>query len=413
MAGPAEAQASEQEFDVEAAIADFLADSSRMSLNLPHMTTGQRKLTKKVADRHPELKCESFGFGQERQLHIFKRQGTEAQAVAPVAAVTGAVIAEDPKAQERSEGTKENVAAPGSGGYRSVSRNEEVAPAADVISVSAASVNVKNTFIDDWIAAEAKGDGESEPLVHRSMPPQLAKRALQVCVDEGPTEDLSSHENTQSQFPATSLNRPSSPASSTRELPQLPQVSPRPPGLEVRNTFIHFEGNSADERVVQSMPHGMFGQCLLAEIQSRKEMTAAANSSLPEQAPPTTEEPSTVPPPAAPVAPPVDMAPFAAAEETVFAPGTEVRIDGLLKLPAFNGLVGTVQSLDEESGRYSILLSSPACGHRWAKVKGANLSRVSLPPPPCFAPTLAPEEGQGLFPPTPMWHDRPYLMQAQ
>merc|ERR1711881_795264 len=34
--------------------------------------------------------------------------------------------------------------------------------------------------------------------------------------------------------------------------------------IQVRNTFIHFEA-PADERVVQSMPHGMFKQCILAE----------------------------------------------------------------------------------------------------------------------------------------------------
>ena len=41
---------------------------------------------------------------------------------------------------------------------------------------------------------------------------------------------------------------------------------------QVRNTFIHFEGGTevVDQRAVQSMPHGMFSQCVKDEIGKEK-----------------------------------------------------------------------------------------------------------------------------------------------
>jgi len=71
------AQTLGESFDVEAELRAFLSDSYRQELKLPHMTTGQRKRTKQIAERFPELACESYGFGQERQLHFFKK-GTRA-----------------------------------------------------------------------------------------------------------------------------------------------------------------------------------------------------------------------------------------------------------------------------------------------------------------------------------------------
>jgi len=64
-------------FDVEKALADFLADPSCMELQLPHMTTGQRKQAKKLVDQYPEIKCESYGFGPDRSLHLFKGAGRD------------------------------------------------------------------------------------------------------------------------------------------------------------------------------------------------------------------------------------------------------------------------------------------------------------------------------------------------
>jgi hypothetical protein len=88
--------------------------------------------------------------------------------------------------------------------------------------------------------------------------------------------------------------------------------------------------------------------------------------------------------------------------------GTEVIIQNLVKLPAFNGLSGVVQSLDAATGRYDVLLADPAgvSGWRWVKVKGDNLI-VNVPPPPRNAPTILledcilPEEANKDAPPAP------------
>lgn len=65
--------------EVEAMIADFLANTAATSLELPHMTTGQRKQVKKLA-LNSELVCESYGFGPERRLHLFKKPTISSEA---------------------------------------------------------------------------------------------------------------------------------------------------------------------------------------------------------------------------------------------------------------------------------------------------------------------------------------------
>jgi hypothetical protein len=68
--------------DMATVVAEFAADPTRTSFELPHMTTGQRKSTKKLLEQYPDLKCESYGFGPERQLHLFKKQATEEESEA-------------------------------------------------------------------------------------------------------------------------------------------------------------------------------------------------------------------------------------------------------------------------------------------------------------------------------------------
>merc|ERR1712048_937546 len=70
------------------------------------------------------------------------------------------------------------------------------------------------------------------------------------------------------------------------------------------------------------------------------------------------------------------------AEEECFSMGAEVRITGLSKLPAFNGLTGTIQCFEEDTRRFSVLLFEPVGRHKWVKVKRENLDPVERLPPP-------------------------------
>eukprot|EP00928_Gymnodinium_smaydae_P024062 TRINITY_DN19600_c0_g1_i1.p1 TRINITY_DN19600_c0_g1~~TRINITY_DN19600_c0_g1_i1.p1 ORF type:complete len:193 (-),score=61.95 TRINITY_DN19600_c0_g1_i1:236-814(-) len=74
-------------------------------------------------------------------------------------------------------------------------------------------------------------------------------------------------------------------------------------------------------------------------------------------------------------------------EDAALVAGATVTIDGLKKLPAFNGLSGTVQCI-ESNGRYKILLATPVAGHKWASVKRENIQLLLPPSPPPFDPTL-------------------------
>ncbi|CAK0831388.1 unnamed protein product, partial [Prorocentrum cordatum] len=100
---------------------------------------------------------------------------------------------------------------------------------------------------------------------------------------------------------------------------------------------------------------GMFRQALDAELAAQR----------PQEAP--GAAPAAPPPP---VPPPAQAAPAGSElHDAALVPGTEVIIQGLVKLPDFNGLTGVVQSLDAESMRYDVLLDGPAgqCGWRWVK----------------------------------------------
>jgi len=136
-----------------------------------------------------------------------------------------------------------------------------------------------------------------------------------------------------------------------------PSSAARMPLLQVRNTFLcTVDAEAGDTRAVQSMPGGLFGHLLLEELlQSKLSLPGGAF-----------EEP------AAPSGP--------------FESGMEVEIHGLTMCPAFNGCRGSVQQLDEASGRYDVLLEGP--GQRWAKIRAENLRLVSACPPPSFAPSM-------------------------
>ncbi|CAE6941406.1 KCNJ11 [Symbiodinium sp. CCMP2592] len=276
----------------------------------PRTTPGETpaRQAKKLAEKYPEIKCESYGFGEERastarrRLHLFKS----------------------------SAALKTGLAKEGS---REVPRTE---------SASDQSTAVSGATSPD--SAEDASGGVFEDVA--ALPSNL---------------------------------------------------------YQVRNTFIHIEEQGvADQRNIQSMPHGMFRQRLQEE--ATQSAPGRATGPVPE---------STSVTPSIPEVPEVTKD---------FAPGTEVVIEGLQKFPAFNGLRGTVQLLDKTTGRYNVQLSS-ADGplEQIAKIRGDNL-RMLVPPPPPFessvtvkvetpsamharAPDFVPMRQMGLTNIPPNWQD--------
>jgi hypothetical protein len=166
--------------------------------------------------------------------------------------------------------------------------------------------------------------------------------------------------------------------------PPSPQQVPVPfliaPDFDLPNTTSSFV-DSPDRRSVQSIPYGILDQCLIQELLGdvgfvTPEIGADSTAALPE------------------------------AVET-FDLGTNVIIQGLSKLPEFNGLRGTIQSFDHEEARFKVRLCKPSGGHKWVKVKRKNLNLNMPLPPPSFS-TSGVTEARCM---TPSSRDRPSLQQ--
>lgn len=274
--------------DMEAMIVDFATDVSRASLELPRLTTGQRKGVKKVIDQYPQLRCESYGFGAERRLHLFK-----AGPAWELCHGKGKEASEDPSAASK----------------------------------GICSVESLNVSVDSQAALPS-------PLPSPCANPRSCARSSPDSMQCSTA--ASSDECTQDE----SSSSPSSPELKSRDVH----------AWQVRNTFLHIEDPSVcqNARAVQSMPHGMFGQCLREE--SERVAASPVSSRVVGQNTP--------------------------ASAQVYYAGMLVKIEGLTKFPAFNGLMGVVQSFDATSGRYDLLLAS--CEFHKAKVKAENL-RQALP----------------------------------
>lgn len=376
-------------FDVDSSIVEFMNDAARTTLELPAMAAAQRKLAKAVVDRYPELSSESYGLGADRCLHIFKPKAGN---------LTG--------------------------------------------SPTSSPVSVKNTFIDDWISGEGEERGEAPAF--RSLPVQLPKATFEqngqafgkssaslatqatppkasaaplVLPTKGPEKvllstsparakvgkqlDLSPIGESSPKWPKENSFLPTNTVASFASMAQPAGTAERNlptllSGCQVRNTFIHIDaGDDSDERSTQSMPHGMFRQCFEEEAARRSHeasMKATVSATVPSAS--------------------------RALEPEVFIPGMLVVIQGLTKLPAFNGKTGIIESHDAETGRYSISLTSsvPGCP-RHAKVKADNLKPQATflsvsPPPPAYIPALDANSLMGYspigmpeIPATPQWAD--------
>lgn len=262
-------------FGIASTIFEFLADPVRTSIELPHMTPADRKSVKTLLQQHPEIQCESYGFGEERQLHLFKTH---------------------------------------------------------------ASAEICST--------------ERSGLTHASLA-KMSSEDSRDCSTAAPSETSSE--------PRKDSVAGDSPPSSPREI----AFQAAREMIQVRNTFIHVHIESAaiDERVVQSMPHNMFSQCIAVESSAQRDPTPALE------------------PEVKPTAGPFQME-AQAGQHASLTLGALVVVEGLVKVPAFNGHSALVDSWDEETGRYNIVIASAAApgGCLWAKIKEENL-RVVLPHP--------------------------------
>lgn len=339
------------QIDVEAAIAEFVNDGGRASLELPPMPAGQRKDVKVIADTYPDLVCESFGMGQGRCIHVFKTGGNN----------------------------------------------------------SSSGVTVKNTFIDDWITP-AGDDDSVEPVIFRSMPSQLTGSPNRLPTSAGLSAltsklDLSPISEGSPKLPGANTFgiacSPKLPALLGAEtfgmagVKQIDAVKCRQgegessggrcggagglPTLlgnfqapQIRNTFIHIDDMSPDasNRSIQSMPHDMFRQCLQEELhQAKASATRCAGQSPPQETKAFTG--TAAGQPNIPGLPTFEG----------LALGTQVTIQGLTKIPAFNGQSGIVERFDEATERYSVKLTTGGPGiPKFAKVKRENLCAAAASP---------------------------------
>lgn len=87
--------------DIEAAIEAFAKDTSREALELPTGLSAERRRTAKAfVDRQSGLTCESFGFGAERRVHVFRKKPSRHSKTANLGTTTSAAAIADFEAGE-------------------------------------------------------------------------------------------------------------------------------------------------------------------------------------------------------------------------------------------------------------------------------------------------------------------------
>mmetsp|Transcript_11792 Transcript_11792/g.33593 ORF Transcript_11792/g.33593 Transcript_11792/m.33593 type:complete len:405 (-) Transcript_11792:221-1435(-) len=361
--------------ELEAAIRDFVADESRDSMQLPRLTTGQRRRARAaIAEAHPELRCENTGTGAERRLVLLKA-GAAALAAAPAAEAPedlGAAIA-----AFLADATRESWELPplGAERRREAKRLAEAHPELRCESFGFGAERrlhlFKRSELSDTVEAAALV--AAMPLPLRLPCPELAGGG-----DEHVGE-CNSNASTCASFRSGS--------------PEPGKYTPLPEGFLVRNTFICSVGDeeAADTRAVRSMPAGMFGRCLLDEVARSARGASAVVAAASRETSPKPAEGDDVP--QQPEADPQS----AFGRQPKFVPGSEVEIFNLTKCPEFNGVRGSVYQLDEATDRYDVLLSEPG-QQRWAKIRAENL-RAAVP---LYAAALS------WAPQAPVWYaDRP------
>jgi len=233
-------------------------------------------------------------------------------------------------------------------------------------------------FKRDSLRAEVASTNRSTP----DSTPAPAAELPEACqiVQEASVEEAAAEES-RSQAARKSSSRSTSACSSPSSIPELPV---EPQHYQMRNTFIHFDNMQEDQRVARSMPDGMFRQCLMDDLEQERSASPGSHMGVTTEA---AEVDSLVAAAYEASLPSVAAVYEIGGEDVQFRPsaGAEVLIEGLTKCPAFNGLGAVVQEFDEETGRYTVLITSPSCWCQKAKLKLENLrpfasQNFSLPP---------------------------------
>jgi hypothetical protein len=338
----------------------------------PELSSDDRKLVKKAADRLG-LPSQSLGMGSDRRIHIFRPP----QSSTP-----------EPQA-----------------------RLQKFAPVEYL---------VKNTFIDGPVDQEQPPVGpQSLSMPADTFQEVLAAEIVSSSVAINPLAKVDESPRTQSGTPA------GEPSDSVREMYSFKNTFIH---FEETNSK-----DNGDSRIIQSMPAGKFAEGLeeenAAAAAAAARMAKVVPSALCDQALDSEQAMDTFPqtpdadaarcqafsfaamngfewPPSseAIVCPP---APFIAAPPAwqastppamnVLQPtwpamtdGTSVVVSGLTNQPGFNGLQGIISSFDVESGRYNVLLDMGPGKQRMAKLKRENLIPHGQPLIPDVAQPLAP-----------------------
>ncbi|CAE7725456.1 KCNJ11 [Symbiodinium pilosum] len=218
MTGMAHADATEhadpEVFNIENALEAFLADVDCKELKFPPLDPDQRKQAKKLAEKYPEIKCESYGFGEERRLHLFKTS----------ASLKASLVKEGGKEVHGAECASDQSTVVS--GAASPESKEDASPTAlfeEVAALLSSLYQVRNTFIH----IEEKGVVDQrniQSMPHGMFRQHLQEEAAQSAQDyvEGPAT------------PTTATATPTEPQTPTLPVAEVPEaIEELAPGTEV------------------------------------------------------------------------------------------------------------------------------------------------------------------------------------
>lgn len=379
------------ELSLEAVIARFAADDSRVSHALPvSLSLDQRQLAKKLVALHTQLECESYGFGPERQLHLFKKRSRKSTGCSGVKGVRMRV--KNTFIDAWLEGTDcKFVCSPMcSPIFRSLPSDLRTG----VIVASKPMANQDGNVQDAALPCRpTKPPDVLEPQLSTGRSCESVQDVGQVCDTPSPCSSPK-----QADFPKAPIltvgMREGVQDVGQVHCTSLPCNSPQLADFQKPPMLTEFDCESVpDVAQVCDTPSPCntpnLSACLDSQMPTevcdipRTEFATSEERTLPTDHSPTlvcmSQTLAFMPPPVSP------------SNMVTLAEGTAVEIDGLVQRPDYNGKSGTVQSWDPVLRRYNVILDktfSDDSGPRQVKTKRENL-RLITPPPPAHAAGIA------------------------